>query len=216
MPDVVLQWKCSRYWSLLWVWKWLTKVYCQISPAACRQSSQPLPLFSKGITYNTYHETDRLCTQNFLKTYFIKMRAVLSFFVFNTSIHMVTWAPSQYPKRCLIVRSREVSKPRDLCLELSDHSEIWQALQQHCCRCACQISKRYNNLKYQSRGFEISRDLTIRRLFGYRDGALDPGQNALENVPARWWPLYSGLLRWPGPVHSEPTPEVLWHRGRSH
>ena len=70
----------------------------------------------------------------------------------------------QYPKRRLFVRSREVSKPRDLYLKLSDRSEIWQALRQHCCRCACQISKRYDNLKYQSRGFETSRDLTKRRL----------------------------------------------------
>ena len=84
---------------------------------------------------------------------------------------IVTRAPSQYPKRRLFVRSREVSKPRDLYLELSDRSEIWQALWQHCCRCACQISKRYDNLKYQSRGFETSRDLTKRRLFGYWDGA---------------------------------------------
>ena len=45
-------------------------------------------------------------------------------------------------------------KERDLYLELSDRSEIWQALWQQCCRCACQISKRYDNLKYQSRGFE--------------------------------------------------------------
>ena len=82
-------------------------------------------------------------------------------------------APSQYPKRRLSVRSRKVSKPRDLYLKLSDRSEIWQALRQHCCRCACQISKRYDNLKYQSRGFEISRDLTKRRLFGYWDGAQD-------------------------------------------
>ena len=82
------------------------------------------------------------------------------------------WAPSQYKIRRLIVRSREVSKPRDLYLELSDRSEIWQALWQHCCRCACQISKRYDNLKYQSRGFQTSRDLTIRRLFGYWNGAL--------------------------------------------
>ena len=84
-----------------------------------------------------------------------------------------TWAPSQYPKRRLFVRSREVSKPRDLYLELSDRSEIWQALRQHCCRCACQISKGYDNLKYHSRGFETLRDLTKRRLFGYWDGALD-------------------------------------------
>ena len=80
-------------------------------------------------------------------------------------------APSQYPIRRLFVRSRKVSKPRDLYLELSDRSEIWQALRQHCCRCACQISKRYDNLKYQSRGFETSRYLTKRRLFGYWDGA---------------------------------------------
>ena len=54
-------------------------------------------------------------------------------------------APSQYPKRRLIVRSREVSKPRDLNLEFADRSEIWQALRQHCCRCVCQISKPYAN-----------------------------------------------------------------------
>ena len=83
-----------------------------------------------------------------------------------------TWAPSQYPKRRLSVRSRKVSTPRDLYLELSDRSEIWQALRQQCCRCACQISKRYDNLNYQSRGFETLRDLTKRRLFGYWDGAL--------------------------------------------
>ena len=33
-------------------------------------------------------------------------------------------APSQYPKRRLSIRSRKVSKPRDLYLELSDRSEI--------------------------------------------------------------------------------------------
>ena len=82
------------------------------------------------------------------------------------------WAPSQYPKRRLSVRSRKVSSPRDLYLELSDRSESWQAPRQQCCRCACQISKRYDNLKYQSRGFETLRYLTKRRLFRYWDGAL--------------------------------------------
>ena len=85
-------------------------------------------------------------------------------------------APSQYPKRRLSVRSRKISKPRDLYLELSDRSEIWQALRQQCCRCACQISKRYDNWKYQSRGFETLRDLTKRRLFGYWDGAKESMQ----------------------------------------
>ena len=85
---------------------------------------------------------------------------------------LVPRAPSKYPKWRLIARSREVSKPRDLYLELPGRFEIWQALRQHCCRCTCKISKGYDNLKYQSRGFETSRDLTIRRLFGYWDGAL--------------------------------------------
>ena len=92
----------------------------------------------------------------------------------DTSAHYdysTTRAPSKYPKRRLFVRSHKVSKPRDLYLELSDRSEIWQALRQHGCRCACQISKRCDNLKYQSRGFETSRYLTKRRHFGYWDGA---------------------------------------------
>ena len=74
--------------------------------------------------------------------------------------------------RRLIVRSGEVSKPRDLYLKLFDRSEIWQAPRQQCCRCACQISKRCDNLNYQSRSFETSRDPTIRRHIGYWSGAL--------------------------------------------
>ena len=95
---------------------------------------------------------------------FIKM----TIFLFRYSCNKTAaWAPSQYPKTRLSVRSRKVSKPRFLYLQLSDRSEIRQ-----CCRCACQISKRYGNLKYQSRGFESLQDPTKRRLFGYWDGAL--------------------------------------------
>ena len=83
------------------------------------------------------------------------------------------WAPSQYPKRRLFVRSRKVSKPRDWYFKLSYRFEIWQAHRQHCCRSACQISERSDNSKYKSRGFETLRYLTERRLFGYWDGALD-------------------------------------------
>ena len=84
----------------------------------------------------------------------------------------VNWAPSQYPKRRLFVRSREVSKPRDRYFKLSYCFEIWQAHRQHCCRSACHISERSDKSKYKSRGFETLRDLTKRRLFGYWDGAL--------------------------------------------
>ena len=75
--------------------------------------------------------------------------------------------PFHYPMRRLIVRSRKICKPRDLPLKLHDRSEIWQAPQQQWCRCACQFSKRCDNLNYQSQGFENSRDLTIRRLIWY-------------------------------------------------
>ena len=57
------------------------------------------------------------------------------------------------------LRSREISKTRDIGLHLSDRSKIWQAPRQQCCRCTCQISERYDHLTAQSRVFETSRDL---------------------------------------------------------
>ena len=107
------------------------------------------------------------------------------------SMSVIDQGPVSISEKTTFVRSRKVSKPWDLYLELSDRSEIWQALRQHWCRCACQISKRYDNLKYQSRGFEISRDLTKRRLFGYWDGAQD-STGSQRSVPmgvlsTSWW-----------------------------
>ena len=53
-----------------------------------------------------------------------------------------TWCPFQYPIRRLIVRFREISKPRDWYFGLSHRFEIWSY-----------------NPKYKSRGFETLRDL---------------------------------------------------------
>ena len=64
----------------------------------------------------------------------------------------------------LTARSREVSNPQDSGLDFSNRSEIWQASRQRCCRGACQISERYDNYNIQSRGFETSQDLAVRRL----------------------------------------------------
>ena len=88
-------------------------------------------------------------------------------------------APSQYPKRRLFVRSREVSKPRDWYFKLSYRFEIWQAHRQQCCRSACQISGRSDNFEYKSCGFETLRNLTKRRLWGYWDGAQDSDTSSI-------------------------------------
>ena len=64
----------------------------------------------------------------------------------------------------LFARFRELSKPRDSGLNFSNRSEIWQVHRQRCCRGACQISERYDLCIIQSRGFETSRDLAVRRL----------------------------------------------------
>ena len=84
-------------------------------------------------------------------------------------------APFQYPIRRLIVRSREVTEPRDRQLKLSYRCEIWQARRQQC-RGACQISERSDYSKYKSRGNETSRDFMIRRLIRYWNGALHGGR----------------------------------------
>ena len=88
--------------------------------------------------------------------------------------HTEIWALFQYPIRRLIVRCRGASKPRNLCLELFDRSEIWQAHRQQCCWDTCQISKRYNNSNYQYRVFETSWDLMIRHFSDTETGPRSP------------------------------------------
>ena len=74
--------------------------------------------------------------------------------------------PFQYAIRRLIVRSRKVPKPWDWLFKLSHRFEILTGV--------CQISKRSHNSKHKSRGFETSRDLTIRRLIAYWNGPRSP------------------------------------------
>ena len=116
----------------------------------------------------------------------------------------------QYPIRRLIVRSHKVSKPRDWQFKSSHRFEIWQALRQQCCQGACQISERSNNFKYKSRGFETSRDLTIRRLIGYWNiwtatTLLPFGENGCFHVRVMWqWftsrDVCSSILHWLCPL----------------
>ena len=53
-------------------------------------------------------------------------------------------------------------------LEYQRIGEVWNT--QYFSPTVCQISQRYDNLNCRSRGFETSRDLTIRRLIGYWNG----------------------------------------------
>ena len=52
-----------------------------------------------------------------------------------------------------------VSKERDLGLNFSNRSDIWQAPRQQRCRDACQISEQYNHYNIQSGGFETWREI---------------------------------------------------------
>ena len=80
-----------------------------------------------------------------------------------------------------MVRSHKVLMPWDLCLELSNHSEIQHSPQQ-CCPGTCPISmtqsfdvffdvrlqkKQHDNLKYKFCSFKISQDCMIRLLIRY-------------------------------------------------
>ena len=116
-------------------------------------------------------------------------------------------APYQYQIRRLIVRSREVSKPRDLYSKLPNRSVIWQAHRQQCCRGACQISKRCDNINYQSLGFETSRDLTIMRLIRYWNGA----QASLMQINCPWphRAVATDQTQW---IHPRPTTDCR-HKG---
>ena len=60
----------------------------------------------------------------------INMIAVLPLLKWHIVLLVYIWAQFQFPIRCLIVRSRKDSNPRDLNLELSDRSDIWQAHRQ--------------------------------------------------------------------------------------
>ena len=65
--------------------------------------------------------------------------------------------------RYLTARSHEASKPQNWMLKLTYHSEIWQASWQYCCSGNCQISEWLKKFKPESRGFQTSWDLAVRR-----------------------------------------------------
>ena len=88
------------------------------------------------------------------------------------------------PRRLIKTSYCKISISLNFYLELTNPSEIWQAPWQHCCRCACQISKRYEHFNTQLTPMR----LVIRLLIRYWNGALVAwpwGCNELWFV--RWW-----------------------------
>ena len=78
-----------------------------------------------------------------------------------------------------ISRNLKISKSR---------FQIWKAHRQHRCQRACQIVKRYDDLNTESRSFETSRDVVVRRLC-YRlmntgSGSYWPGGGGCSAVPS--------------------------------
>ena len=77
------------------------------------------------------------------------------------------WALFQYREIHLFSNSREISKWWDQFLKLPDRSEILQAAPQRCCGDTCQILERSDDVKPQSRSFELLRYLEKRRICLY-------------------------------------------------
>ena len=52
-------------------------------------------------------------------------------------------------------------------------ASLWNltGARQHCCRCACQMSEWWDYSTHKPRGLETLRDVTIKRLIGYWNGA---------------------------------------------
>ena len=69
--------------------------------------------------------------------------------------------------RCLTLRYDNISKLRDMGLELFNCPEIWQTFRQYCCRDVCQISKQYDHYNSQYCSFEDSQDLGERHPTAY-------------------------------------------------
>ena len=64
----------------------------------------------------------------------------------------------------LVLRSREVSKPRGLCLSFRDHFGTWQASKSHWCQAAYVISKRYSILFNQTFMNALHIRITMERI----------------------------------------------------
>ena len=108
----------------------------------------------------------------------------------------------EFPAQRPVTRSFDVFFDLHLIKWLSKHSPAWwfetlsSPLWRHCndfCPCPWEISKQHHyNTNCQSRAFQTSRDLTIRRIIGYR--MCEHAQN-LELTCAEVFELWRRALR---------------------
>ena len=140
-----------------------TSVQCIVGPGNWPNSQ--IPECTCSISHNAPFRTEMWdrCIQRFLKLFYCNEGAwKLVSNSFDTPgcagnnwflVDLVIHLPIFFRVVPLAVRSCKVSKQRDLYIELSDCSQIWQAPRQHCYPDASQILKRWDNLYHQSRGF---------------------------------------------------------------
>ena len=105
---------------------------------------------------------------------FICSRATMGLILYKSFISYIanTCDTTDHEIQCLYSLSdktyyRQISWSLDdarLDVKLLYRSEIWRASRQRCCLVACQISERFGKSKFESRRFEISQDLVVKRI----------------------------------------------------
>ena len=150
----------SSHYAIAYTTLYHPRIGAKVPPVRCNQVSNRFPQWGyicvshTGLCVHVYHNDMVLCVvvYNHVRriTSFYECIAILEIPVLRQSVlkfvkcyHTASCcleryrAPSQYPKRCLFVRSRTVSKSRYWYSKLSYRYGIWRAHQQHCCRSAC-------------------------------------------------------------------------------
>ena len=105
--------------------------------------------------------------------------------------------------RRISAKSREVLKPRHWMLWSACRYEIWQASRRRCCRGASHFLERLEKFKPESRGFDTSWDLEVRRLSAYwieACGNTSESSQQQKMVPNKTthpvknvWPFFSNM-----------------------
>ena len=104
----------------------------------------------------------------------------------------------------VVLSDLKVLKPPELCLEVLDHSEIWQTSQQHCCQGAYQISKWCYDIISKCDGIKRWWLLMMRHL-----NSLRPSDAIWRHI---WVNIGSGNDLLPDGTKPLPEPMLTYHQ----